>query len=93
MWPSQPPTRLIAKMGVNRSIGMPLSGDCRECGGNVTLTVHEGSVTKYIDTATQVAEEYGAREYTKQRLAILEQSIDSIFVDDTNRQSGIADFM
>jgi DNA polymerase II large subunit len=72
---------------------MPLSGDCRECGGNVTLTVHEGSVTKYIDTATQVAEEYGTREYTKQRLQILEQSIDSIFVDDTNKQSGIADFM
>ncbi|ERH02905.1 MAG: archaeal DNA polymerase II, large subunit, partial [Halonotius sp. J07HN6] len=46
---------------------MPLSGDCRECGGQVNLTVHEGSVNKYIDTAIEVAERFGCREYTKQR--------------------------
>jgi len=72
---------------------MPLSGDCRECGGRVNLTVHEGSVSKYIDTAIRVAEEFGAREYTKQRLEILERSIERVFEDDTNKQSGIADFM
>jgi DNA polymerase II large subunit len=72
---------------------MPLTGDCRECGGRVNLTVHQGSVNKYIDTATQVAEEYGCREYTKQRLRILDRSLESIFEDDTNKQSGIADFM
>ncbi|MFB6307928.1 MAG: DNA polymerase II, large subunit DP2, partial [Haloarculaceae archaeon] len=72
---------------------MPLTGDCRECGGDVNLTVHEGSVNKYMDTALRVAEEFGAREYTKQRLEILDRSIESIFVDDTNKQSGIADFM
>ncbi|MFC7018422.1 MULTISPECIES: DNA polymerase II large subunit [Haloarcula] len=72
---------------------MPLSGDCRECGGRVNLTVHEGSVTKYIDTAIRVAEEFGARDYTKQRLKILERSIESVFENDHNKQSGIADFM
>ncbi|MFC7248946.1 DNA-directed DNA polymerase II large subunit [Halomicroarcula sp. GCM10025324] len=72
---------------------MPLSGDCRECGGRVNLTVHEGSVTKYIDTAIRVADEFGARDYTKQRLKILERSIESVFEDDHNKQSGIADFM
>jgi len=72
---------------------MPLSGDCRECGGRVNLTVHEGSVSKYIDTAIRVAEEFGARPYTKQRLEILERSIERVFEDDTNKQSGIADFM
>jgi DNA polymerase II large subunit len=71
----------------------PLSGDCPACGGDVTLTVHEGSVNKYMDTALRVAEEFGAREYTKQRLRILEKRIDRIFEDDTNKQSGIADFM
>jgi len=71
----------------------PLSGTCRECGGDVSLTVHEGSVTKYMDTATRVAEEFGCRAYTKQRLEILEKRIDRIFEDDTNKQSGIADFM
>ena len=72
---------------------MPLTGDCRECGGQVTLTVHEGSVTKYVETGIEVAEAFGCREYTKQRLEILSQSIERIFEDDTNKQSGIADFM
>ena len=72
---------------------VPLTGDCRECGGRVNLTVHEGSVNKYIDTATQVAEEFGCREYTKQRLEILERSIERVFENDKNKQSGIADFM
>ncbi|MFC7075096.1 DNA-directed DNA polymerase II large subunit [Haloarcula halophila] len=72
---------------------VPLTGDCRECGGRVNLTVHEGSVNKYIDTAIRVAEEFGARDYTKQRLRILERSIESVFENDHNKQSGIADFM
>jgi DNA polymerase large subunit len=72
---------------------MPLSGDCRECGGRVNLTVHQGSVNKYMDTAIQVADEYDCREYTKQRLQILERSLESVFENDKNKQSGIADFM
>ncbi|WP_018257500.1 DNA-directed DNA polymerase II large subunit [Halomicrobium katesii] len=72
---------------------MPLTGDCRECGGRVNLTVHEGSVNKYIDTATMVAEEFDCREYTKQRLEILDKSIKRVFENDKNKQSGIADFM
>ena len=72
---------------------MPLTGDCRECGGRVNLTVHKGSVNKYMQTARTVAEEFGCREYTKQRLEILEHSLESVFEDDTNKQSGIADFM
>ena len=71
----------------------PLSSDCPECGGRVNLTVHEGSVNKYMDTAIRVAEEFGCRPYTKQRLEILETRINRVFEDDTNKQSGIADFM
>ncbi|WP_338730183.1 DNA polymerase II large subunit [Haladaptatus sp. DJG-WS-42] len=71
----------------------PLSGDCNECGGRVNLTVHEGSVKKYVDTAIRVADEYGAREYTKQRLDILDQSIRSVFENDKNKASKISDFM
>jgi DNA polymerase II large subunit len=72
---------------------MPLTGDCRECGGRMTLTVHEGSVNKYMDIAIEVAEEFGCRNYTKQRLEVLERSLESVFVNDKNKQSGIADFM
>ena len=71
----------------------PLSGDCRECGGDINLTVHEGSVNKYMETAIHVAEEFGADDYTKQRLQILEKRIERIFENDNNKQSGIADFM
>jgi hypothetical protein len=72
---------------------MPLSGDCRECGGRVNLTVHKGSVNKYMDVAIQVAEEFGCRDYTKQRLEVLERSLERVFENDHNKQSGIADFM
>ncbi|MCU4718887.1 DNA-directed DNA polymerase II large subunit [Halapricum hydrolyticum] len=71
----------------------PLSGECRECGGRVNLTVHEGSVNKYIDTATEVAEEFDCRPYTKQRLEILERSIERIFENDKNRPTSLAEFM
>ncbi|MFA9416083.1 DNA polymerase II large subunit [Natrinema sp. HArc-T2] len=72
---------------------MPLTGDCRECGGRVNLTVHQGSVNKYMQTAIQVADEYDCRDYTKQRLEVLERSLESIFENDKNKQSGIEDFM
>ncbi|MFC6837173.1 DNA polymerase II large subunit [Halomarina ordinaria] len=72
---------------------MPLTGDCRECGGRVNLTVHQGSVNKYMTTAIRVAEEYDCRDYTKQRLEVLEKSLESVFENDQNKQSGIADFM
>jgi len=71
----------------------PLSGDCRNCGGDVGLTVHEGSVTKYLETATRIAEEYGTRKYTKQRLEVLERSIDSIFENDMNKPTSLGEFM
>ncbi|MFD1524957.1 DNA polymerase II large subunit [Halolamina salina] len=72
---------------------VPLTSDCRECGGRMTLTVHRGSVNKYMDIAVEAAEEYGCRDYTKQRLEVLERSLESIFENDKNKQSGIADFM
>ena len=72
---------------------MPLTGECRECGGRVNLTVHQGSVSKYVDTAIEVAERFDCRPYTKQRLYVLESALESVFEDDTNKQSGIADFM
>jgi len=52
-----------------------------------------GLGNKYIDTAIRVADEFGARDYTKQRLQILETKIESVFQNDHNKQSGIADFM
>ncbi|MDJ1432896.1 DNA polymerase II large subunit [Halostagnicola sp. A-GB9-2] len=72
---------------------MPLTETCRECGGRVNLTVHQGSVNKYMQTAIEVAEEYDCRPYTKQRLEVLEKALESVFENDKNKQSGIEDFM
>ena len=71
----------------------PLSGNCRECGGDVNLTVHEGSVIKYLDTAIRVAEEFGTRPYTKQRLQILEKRIERLFENDQNKATTLGDYM
>jgi DNA polymerase II large subunit len=72
---------------------MPLTKECRKCGGDVNLTVHQGSVNKYMETAIQVAEKYDCREYTKQRLDIMDRRLESIFENDKNKQGSIADFM
>ena len=71
----------------------PLDRSCRECDGDLTLTVHEGSVTKYLDVSLEVGDEYGVQDYTKQRLRRLDRQITSLFEDDTARQSGIKEFM
>ena len=72
---------------------MRLSGDCRAWGGGDNLTVHEGSVKKYMSTASAVADRFGCREYTKQRLRILERSLESVFENDKNKPTTIGDFM
>ena len=71
----------------------PLKETCPKCGGRIILTVHEGSVRKYLDVSIKVAEEYGASSYTKQRLQLLKIEINSLFKNDKARQTGLADFM
>ena len=71
----------------------PLKETCPKCGGRMILTVHEGSVRKYLEVSIKVAEEYGVSAYTQQRLQLLKIEIDSLFKNDKARQTGLADFM
>ena len=71
----------------------PLQGKCPRCGGNIVLTVHEGSVRKYLETSLRIADEYNVRHYTKQRLELLEIEMRSLFESDKVKQKGLADFM
>ncbi|MDF1558472.1 MAG: DNA polymerase II large subunit [ANME-2 cluster archaeon] len=71
----------------------PLVGKCPKCNGKIVLTVHEGSVKKYMDVALKIAEEYQVSDYTKQRLEILNLEIKSLFESDVSKQMGLADFM
>ena len=71
----------------------PLKETCPKCGGRMILTVHEGSVRKYLEVSIKVAEEYGVSSYTKQRLQLLKMEINSLFKNDKAKQTGLADFM
>ncbi len=71
----------------------PLSDVCPKCGGRVILTVHEGSVRKYLEVSMKVAEEFGVDDYTRQRLEIIKMDIDSLFQNEKSKQMGLADFM
>ncbi|MGZ4908099.1 MAG: DNA polymerase II large subunit [Halobacteriota archaeon] len=71
----------------------PISGNCPKCGGKIVLTVHEGTVTKYMERSIRIAEEYGISRYTRQRLTLLEMSVTSLFESDATKQMGLADFM
>ncbi len=72
---------------------MPLKGVCLACGNpKLTLTVHEGSVKKYLNISKEVAEKYNLDPYTKQRIVLLEQSVDSLFNNDKVRKAKLSDF-
>lgn len=72
---------------------VPLKGECTRCGSGLTLTVHEGSVKKYLDISKELSESYDISSYTVQRIALLEHEISSVFENDKFQQKGLADFM
>ena len=57
------------------------------------LTVTRGSVEKYLQVAMQIAQQYGASDYTKQRLKLTQRDIKSVFESDARRQLSLADFL
>ena len=72
---------------------MPLKGACLKCGNpKITLTVHEGSVRKYLNISKEVAEKYNIDAYTKQRIMLLEQAVESLFNNDKVRKAKLDDF-
>jgi len=60
---------------------IPLSGGCT-CGGNLTLTIHEGGVKKYLNFSLEMVEKYDVSEYLYQRVKQLEEQIESLFEND-----------
>jgi len=72
---------------------VPLSGKCRSCGGRVVLTVHRASVEKYLEITKEMLESYGLDTYLKQRVEILERSIESLFEEERKSQVSLSDFL
>lgn len=57
---------------------IPLTGKCA-CGGKLLLTVHEGTVRKYIEPSKVIKEGFRLPAYLKQQFTILEKEADSLF--------------
>ncbi len=72
---------------------VPLSGVCRKCGGKLILTVHKGSVQKYLGITKEMIERYELEDYLRQRIDILERSIDSVFEEEPESQVSLVDFL
>ena len=57
------------------------------------LTVHEGSVKKYLEVSQRIAKDYDVSDYTRQRIELVGYDIKSLFENDKSKQMGLSDFM
>jgi DNA polymerase II large subunit len=72
---------------------IPLTGKCRKCGNaNLTMTVHEGSVKKYLEVSKEVCVRFDVSEYVQQRIEHVSDSIDSVFTNDRVKKAKLSDF-
>ena len=71
---------------------IPLKGKCY-CGNNLTLTVHEKSVKKYLEITKEISEKFDLDVYTQQRIGIVEESMKSLFQSDKVKKCKLTDFM
>ena len=63
------------------------------CGGNLIMTVSEGAVRKYVKVANHVMETFGTSNYTRQKYAVLADSLDSLFKNDRVKVYTLDDFL
>jgi DNA polymerase II large subunit len=72
---------------------IPLKGVCIKCDGKLTLTVHEKSVKKYLEISKEIARRYNISPYARQRITLIEKSIDSLFMSDKVKTTKLTDFL
>lgn len=70
----------------------PLPGECNNCGGRVILTISKGSVEKYLKISKEIARKYGLSDYMKQRLELVGDEIESVFVNEKSKQYDLTEF-
>ena len=75
-----------------KSRRIPRCGRCTKCGNTLNLTVHEASVRKYLEVSKEISEKYGLEEYTRDRIDILEMSMNSLFTNDKIKKCKLSDF-
>jgi len=71
---------------------IPLSNKCLVCDGKIVLTIHEGSVVKYVEQCMALAEKYTVSPYLSQSLDLLKRRIESVFGKETEKQEKLLGF-
>ena len=71
---------------------IPLRGKCLACGGNLTLTVHESSVKKYLEISKRISQQFEVSNYLRQRIDLIEDAIMSLFTNDKTQDLKLDDF-
>ncbi|HYT00657.1 MAG TPA: DNA polymerase II large subunit [Thermoplasmata archaeon] len=71
---------------------IPLRGRCLACGGNLTLTVHESSVKKYLEISKKISQQFEVSNYLRQRIGLIEEAITSLFTNDKTQDLKLDDF-
>lgn len=72
---------------------IPLSGICLQCGGQISLTVYRGGIEKYLQDAHEIVAKYELDDYYFQRLALIENEINSLFGTTKSTQSSLGNFL
>jgi len=73
---------------------IPLKGVCQRCGGKLALTVHRGTIEKYIEVARDIIKRYDLGKYHEERLQLIEDEIESLFMEeDGKKQRVLGEFM
>ncbi len=72
---------------------IPLIGKCPKCGGKLLLTVHEGTVIKYLEPSIHLAEKHNVNNYIRQTLEVIQERIKGMFGWETEKQSSLSSFL
>jgi DNA polymerase II large subunit len=71
---------------------VPLEGKCLNCGNELSLTVYEKSVKKYLEVTKRLSEQYELSDYISQRILLMDGAISSVFNGKKNGAKKIEDF-
>ena len=68
------------------------SGKCPKCGNRIILTVNRGGIEKYIPRALKICTDFNLDNYTKQRMELIEEYVESLTNNPKIRQHKLSDF-
>ena len=68
-----------------------VTAKCPECGGKVLLTIHEGTIKKYMEPSKEIIDSFEVNPYVRQQVLILNKTLQSLF-GKAQKQSGLKQF-